>query len=48
MRGLLYTKPYTLGITAVPKPKITEDELLIKIKACGICGSDVYGYTGKT
>lgn len=48
MKVLLYTKPCTLGITEMPKPKIMEEELLIKIKACGICGSDVYGYTGKT
>lgn len=48
MKVLLYTKPYTLGITEMPKPKIRDDELLIKIKACGICGSDVHGYTGKT
>ncbi|MGA8730700.1 MAG: galactitol-1-phosphate 5-dehydrogenase, partial [Terracidiphilus sp.] len=25
-----------------------EDELLIRIKACGICGSDVHGYDGST
>lgn len=48
MKALLYTKPYTLGIAEVLKPKIAEAELLIKIKACGICGSDVHGYTGKT
>jgi len=48
MKVLSYTKPYTLVITEMPKPKIRENELLIRIKACGICGSDVHGYTGKT
>ncbi len=26
----------------VPRPKINEDEVLIKVKACGICGSDIH------
>jgi L-iditol 2-dehydrogenase len=25
-----------------------DDEVLIRVKACGICGSDVHGFTGKT
>ena len=27
-----------------PKPKITKKEVLIKVKCCGICGSDVEAY----
>lgn len=30
------------------QPQITSDEVLIKVKACGICGSDVHGSDGST
>ena len=48
MKALLYTEPYTLEYTDVPDPTIGDDDVLIRVKACGICGSDVQGYTGKT
>jgi len=48
MKALLYTEPYTLQYTDVPDPEMGDDEVLIHVKACGICGSDVQGYTGKT
>ena len=31
-----------LKITDVAKPSIKDDEVLIEVKACGICGSDVH------
>ncbi|MFT5189944.1 MAG: L-iditol 2-dehydrogenase [Verrucomicrobiales bacterium] len=31
-----------------PKPEITDDEVLIQIKACGICGSDIHGMDGSS
>ena len=30
-----------IRIQDIPKPEITEDEILVKVMACGICGSDV-------
>lgn len=48
MKALLYTEPYTLEYTDVPDPSFGDDDVLIRVKACGICGSDVQGYTGKT
>ena len=32
----------------VPEPKFGEEEVLIRVKACGICGSDVHGMDGST
>lgn len=32
----------------MPKPIAAPGELLIRVKACGICGSDVHGYDGST
>lgn len=48
MKALLYTKPYTFEFTNVPDPTVGDDDVLIRVKACGICGSDVAGHTGKT
>lgn len=48
MKALLYTKPYTFDYTDVPDPDVGDDDVLIRVKACGICGSDVHGYTGET
>lgn len=48
MKALLYTKPYRLEYTDFPEPQAGDDDVLIRVKACGICGSDVHGYTGKT
>ncbi len=32
----------------VPKPDYKKNEVLIRVKACGICGSDVHGMDGST
>lgn len=48
MKALIYTKPYCLECSDFPQPAVGEDDVLIRVKACGICGSDVQGFTGKT
>jgi L-iditol 2-dehydrogenase len=48
VKALLYTRPYTFEYTDVPDPELTDDAVLVRVKACGICGSDVQGATGKT
>jgi len=48
LKALLHTKPYCLEYTDFPDPQPGDDELLVRVKACGICGSDVHGFTGKT
>jgi L-iditol 2-dehydrogenase len=48
LKALLYTKPYTFEYTDVPEPEVGEDDVLVRVRACGICGSDVAGHTGKT
>ena len=37
-----------LGYQEVPEPTISPDDVLIRVKACGICGSDVHGLDGST
>src|SRR5512144_1316684 len=48
MNALLLTKYMELEMTDMPKPVIGPEDLLVRVKACGICGSDVHGYDGHT
>jgi L-iditol 2-dehydrogenase len=48
LKALIYTKPYCFEYSDFPDPEMGDDEVLINVKACGICGSDVHGFTGKT
>jgi len=48
LKALIYTKPYCLEYKDFPVPVTGDDDVLIRVKACGICGSDVHGCTGKT
>ncbi len=48
MKALLLEKYMELGYQEVPEPTIGPDEVLIRVKACGICGSDVHGLDGST
>jgi L-iditol 2-dehydrogenase len=48
LKALIHTKPYTFEYSDFPDPVAGDDDVLIRVKACGICGSDVHGFTGKT
>ncbi|MCU0379513.1 MAG: galactitol-1-phosphate 5-dehydrogenase [Bacteroidales bacterium] len=48
MKALLYTKPFHLEYVDYPEPEMGDDDVLIQVKACSVCGSDVHGYTGTT
>lgn len=41
---LIGSSQFTFG--DAPEPPMAEDEVLIKVAACGICGSDVHGMDG--
>ena len=48
MKALVHTAPYAMEVQEWPKPVPGPDDLLIRVKACAVCGSDVKGYSGKT
>src|SRR3954452_11604108 len=48
MKALLLTEYKKLELTDIPVPEIGPEEVLIRVRACGICGSDVHGYDGST
>ena len=48
MKALLLKEYEKLEIADMPEPQIGPDDLLVKVKACGICGSDVHGFDGSS
>lgn len=44
MKALMLTDARTLDVVDVPEPPVGDDTVLIRVAACGICGSDVHGY----
>src|SRR5215470_3095103 len=48
MKALLLSEYGHLQVTDVPVPTVRADELLVRVAACGICGSDVHGYDGSS
>jgi L-iditol 2-dehydrogenase len=48
MKALLLVDKKRFELTDIPAPTPARGELLVRIKACGICGSDVHGYDGST
>lgn len=48
MKALVFYGNEDLRLAEVADPKAGPGEALIRVKACGICGSDVHGYLGIT
>ena len=48
MKALLLSAAHTLAVTNVDTPTPDVGEVLVRVAACGICGSDVHGFTGST
>jgi L-iditol 2-dehydrogenase len=48
MKALVLEKYSELVYRDVPDPVIRSGEVLVKVMACGICGSDVHGLDGST
>ncbi|MFW5831900.1 MAG: alcohol dehydrogenase catalytic domain-containing protein [Prolixibacteraceae bacterium] len=48
MNALVLEKLNKLVYCDFPEPEPEENEVLIRVKACGICGSDVHGMDGSS
>lgn len=46
MKALLLKEYKQLEVTEMPTPEIGPEEVLVRVRACGICGSDVHGFDG--
>jgi threonine dehydrogenase-like Zn-dependent dehydrogenase len=45
-RAIVQTGPRQLELRELPVPELTDDTALLRVEACGICGSDAEQYTG--
>jgi L-iditol 2-dehydrogenase len=48
VKALVLERPSQLVYKDVPEPKLGPGDVLVRVKACGICGSDVHGLDGST
>jgi threonine dehydrogenase-like Zn-dependent dehydrogenase len=47
MKAMVLQRPGRLVLRELPVPAISDDEVLIRVRYCGICGSDWGSYQGK-
>ncbi|OJJ86529.1 zinc-dependent alcohol dehydrogenase family protein [Aspergillus glaucus CBS 516.65] len=47
MKALKYEKPEVHSIVEAPLPMLRENDVLIKVKACGVCGTDLHIHEGE-
>jgi len=48
MKALVYKGPYRMDLEDIPEPDPEPDEVVVKVRAVGMCGSDIHGFSGKT
>ena len=48
MKALLLKEYNLLAYEDVPIPQLGPRDVLVQVKSCGICGSDVHGMDGST
>ena len=48
MKALVYTEPNILLCREEPEPTPGNDEVLVRVEAVGICGSDMHAYHATT
>ena len=48
MKALVLKDYRRFTVEDVQKPSVQSDEVLVRVRACGICGSDVHGMDGRS
>lgn len=48
MKALVLTDYFKFQYMDVEKPVIGRDDVLVNVKACAVCGSDIHGYDGQS
>lgn len=46
MKAAFYEAPYTVGVREAPRPEPGAHEVVVRVAACGICGTDQHIYQG--
>ena len=47
MRALYYSEPFKFEVKQVPIPKCGDDDVLLKVSCCGVCGTDGHIHEGE-
>jgi D-arabinitol dehydrogenase (NADP+) len=47
MRALWYDEPFKFSIKDVPIPQVGDDDVLLKVSCCGVCGTDGHIHEGE-
>jgi len=47
VKAAVFHGPYDIRVEDVPEPELGPDGILIKVKTCGICGTEIHTYKGK-
>mgnify|MGYP002628033910 CR=1 FL=1 len=48
MKAMLLKEYKHLEVTEMPEPEVGANDVLVEVRACGICGSDIHGYDGSS
>jgi L-iditol 2-dehydrogenase len=48
MKALMFDAPWAMPFRDVPDPQPRAGHAIVRVKAVGVCGSDVHGFTGST
>ena len=48
MKAQVFYEAENMKLVDMDVPRISPQEVLVKVKACGICGSDIAYYYGKS
>ena len=48
MKAAVWHGGKDVRIEEVPDPKVNTDEVLVRVKSAGICGSDAHAFEGKS
>lgn len=48
MKALVYKGPGAVAIEEQPDPRPGPGEVVVAVRAVGVCGSDIHGFTGRT
>ncbi len=48
MKAMLLTEYKKLEVVDMPAPEVGPNDILVQVKACGICGSDIHGWDGSS
>ncbi|RMZ76204.1 hypothetical protein DV737_g4925, partial [Chaetothyriales sp. CBS 132003] len=47
MKALKYDAPEKFSVVEVPLPTLRDNDVLLKVKACGVCGTDLHIHEGE-